>query len=52
MHLTLIGILCNLQLSGGNEKGPLEVKKAQNHCTKVSYAGINGGEAELSSYAL
>jgi hypothetical protein len=27
----------------GVKKGPLEVKKEQNHCTKVTYTGINWG---------
>jgi hypothetical protein len=33
----------DLQLKVGMKKGPLEVMKEQNHCTKVAYAGINWG---------
>jgi hypothetical protein len=30
----------------GLKKGPLEVKKEQNHCIKVTYTGINWGVSE------
>jgi hypothetical protein len=46
MLLALNRIHCDLQLYGVMKKGPLEVKKEQNHCTKVTYTGINWGVSE------
>ncbi len=31
---------------GGVKKGPMEVKKEHNHCTKVTYTGLYWGVSE------
>jgi hypothetical protein len=53
MLLALNGIHCDLQLSGGVKKGPLEVKKEQNpHCTKVTFTGVNWGVSKSESVCI
>ena len=52
MLLAMNGIHCDLQLSGGVKNGPLEVKKEQKHCTKVTYTGINWGVSETEKVCI
>jgi hypothetical protein len=52
MLLAMNGIHCDFQLSGGVKNGPLEVKKEQKHCTKVTSTGLYWGIGMRFSFGI